>query len=108
MFFGTEPNAYLSNGFSAVPPDGFTFRTGVTTVIDTGGAGWRNFNQFKEQVIERAQTRVLAMLNIVGTGMKGGPIEQNIGDMNPILTAQRAKEYPELIVGYQGRALSRR
>ena len=99
VFFGTEPNAYLSNGFSAVPPDGFTFRTGVTTVIDTGGAGWRNFNQFKEQVIERAQTRVLAMLNIVGTGMKGGPIEQNIGDMNPILTAQRAKEYPELIVG---------
>ena len=76
VFFGTEPNAYLSNSFTAVPPDGFTFRVGVTTVVDTGGAGWRNFIQFKEQVIDRSQTRVLPMLNIVGSGMKGGPVEQ--------------------------------
>src|SRR5688572_135116 len=29
-FFGTEENHYLSNGISALPPDGFTFRAGVT------------------------------------------------------------------------------
>ena len=33
VFFGTESNAYLSNGYSALPPDGFTFRAGVTTVV---------------------------------------------------------------------------
>ena len=25
VFFGTEPDHYLSNGLTAVPPDGFTF-----------------------------------------------------------------------------------
>ena len=75
VFFGTQPNSAYSDGYSAIPPDGFTFRTGVTTIVDLGGAGWRDFIQFKEQVIDRSQTRVLVFLNIVGSGMKGGPIE---------------------------------
>ena len=99
VFFGTESNAYLSNGYSALPPDGFTFRAGVTTVVDLGDAGWRNFPQFKEQVIDRSRTRVLSFLNIVGSGMKGGPVEQNLADMDASLTAMRAVEYDELIVG---------
>ena len=99
VFFGTEPNAAYSNGFNALPPDGFTFRVGVTTVIDLGDAGWRNFVQFKEQVIDRSQTRVLAFLNIVGSGMRGGPIEQNLADMDPKLTAMRAVEFSEIVVG---------
>lgn len=98
-FFGTESNAYLSNSFTALPPDGFSFRTGVTTVVDVGGAGWRNFGQFKENVIDRSKTRVLSFLNIIGSGMKGGAIEQNLDDMNPKLTAMVAKQYPEHIVG---------
>jgi dihydroorotase len=99
VFFGTERNADYSNGESALPPDGFTFRSCVTTVVDTGGSGWRNFPQFKEQVIDRGDTRVLAMLNIVGSGMKGGPVEQNLADMDPTLTALRAREFPEIVVG---------
>lgn len=35
-FYGTEPNSAYSNGFNALPPDGFTFRAGVTTVVDVG------------------------------------------------------------------------
>ena len=49
-FYGTVPNSAYSNGFNSLPPDGFTFRAGVTTVVDCGGAGWRNFITFKEQV----------------------------------------------------------
>ena len=98
-FFGTEPDAYLSNSFTALPPDGFSFRSGVTTLVDVGGAGWRNFRIFKEQTIDRSKTRVLSFLNIVGSGMKGGSIEQNINDMDPKLTAMVAKRYPEHIVG---------
>jgi dihydroorotase len=98
-FYGTEPNAYLSNGYYAVPPDGFTFRSGVTTVVDAGGAGWRNFRQFKEQVIDRSKTRVLAFMNIVGAGMKGGPIEQNIADMDARMTALVAKQFSNDVVG---------
>ena len=59
-------------------PDGFTFRVGVTTVADAGGSGWRNFDDFKDRIIDRSKTRVLAFLNIVGNGMRGGKYEQNL------------------------------
>jgi dihydroorotase len=98
-FFGTQPNAYLSNSFSALPPDGFTLRSGVTAVADAGGSGWRNFDEFRTQTIERSKTKVFAFINIVGTGMKGGAVEQNTGDMDPKLTAMVAKQYPQYIVG---------
>ena len=39
VFWGTKPDAYLSNSYTSLPPDGFTFRAGVTTVVDAGGAG---------------------------------------------------------------------
>jgi len=98
-FHGTVPNRYLSNSFSALPPDGFSFRSGITTIVDVGGAGWKNFEVFKEQVIEKSKTRVLAFLNIIGLGMQGGEIEQNIDDMDAMLTAEMANKYPEHIVG---------
>ena len=63
-FHGTIPNRYLSNSFSALPPDGFSFRSGISTIVDVGGAGWRNFEVFKNQVIDRSQTRVLSFLKV--------------------------------------------
>jgi len=99
VFWGSETNAAYSNGYSAVQPDDHSFRSGQTTLVDAGGSGWRNFPQFKEQVIDRSKTRVLAFLNIVGSGMKGGPIEQNLADMDPKLTAMRIRQYHDVIVG---------
>ncbi len=98
-FFGTIRKAYLSNSFSSLPPDGFTFRSGVTTIVDVGGAGWKNFEVFKEQTIDQSKTRVLSFLNIIGSGMKGGSVEQNVADMDPEATAKKAKQYPGIIVG---------
>tara|TARA_R110002049_G_scaffold80117_3_gene203883 strand:+ start:4309 stop:5562 length:1254 start_codon:yes stop_codon:yes gene_type:complete len=98
-FFGTEDDAYLSNSFTSLPPDGFTFRSGVTTIVDVGGAGWKNFKTFKNQTIDRSKTRVLSFLNIIGSGMKGGAIEQNIEDMNPKMTAYVANQFKGTIVG---------
>ncbi|MEM6628090.1 MAG: amidohydrolase/deacetylase family metallohydrolase [Bacteroidota bacterium] len=98
-FWGTRFNRYLRNSYAALPPDGFTFRAGVTTVVDAGSPGWRNFPQYKEQTIDPSKTRVLAFLNIVGDGMSGGPREQNLGDMDPKLTAMIAQQYKEYVVG---------
>ncbi|MCB0601903.1 MAG: amidohydrolase/deacetylase family metallohydrolase [Saprospiraceae bacterium] len=98
-FFGTEENRYLRNSFTALPPDGFTFRAGVTTVVDAGSPGWRNFDTYKAQTIDHSQTRVLTFLNIVGSGMAGGPIEQDLLDMDPRLTAMEAKANSKYIVG---------
>ncbi|MEZ5103965.1 MAG: amidohydrolase/deacetylase family metallohydrolase [Draconibacterium sp.] len=99
VFHGTQAGQDYMNGPLAVSPDGFTFRAGVTTVVDAGSSGWRTFPLFKKQTIDVAKTRVLAFLNIVGEGMRGGPFEQNIKDMDPQKTAELAKSYPDLIVG---------
>ena len=100
VFVGNDLDAYIANAQTSVAPDGFTFRSGVTTVVDAGSSGWRNFRLFKAQTIDRAQTRVLALLNIVGTGMTGRFEEQDVEDMNPVMTAHMVKRlYPAFIVG---------
>lgn len=100
VFPGNDLDAYIANGQTSVMPDGFTFRAGVTTVVDAGSSGWRNFPQFKKQTIDKAQTRVLALLNIVGNGMVSRFQEQDLSDMNPVMTAHMInKLYPNIIVG---------
>jgi dihydroorotase len=101
VFYGTEPDHAYSNGMSAIAPDGFTFRVGVTTIVDAGGSGWKSFPLFKQNVIDNAQTRVLAFLNIVGEGMRGGPYEQNTNDMDPKMAASVAQRYSDYIVGFK-------
>lgn len=80
-------------------PDGFTFRSGITTTVDAGSSGWKSFPTFKEEVIDQAETRVLAFLNIVGEGYRGGAYEQNTGDMDSKLTSLVARRYRDHIVG---------
>ncbi len=97
VYAGTgQRGAYC--GDNSVYPDGFTFRSGVTTVADAGSSGWRNFPDFKDRVIDRAKTRVLAFLNIVGAGM-GGAVEQDVSEMDPKAAADMAHRYPDTIVG---------
>jgi dihydroorotase len=108
VFNGTNLDQQYMNGPNALPPDGFTFRVGVTTVVDAGCAGWRTFPEFKKQTIDISQTRVLAFLNIVGEGMRGGPFEQNLKDMDPKLAADFVMKNSKDIVGiklahYSGR-----
>ncbi len=100
VFMGNEPGAYIADGATSVMPDGFTFRSGVTTVVDAGSSGWRNFKLFKEQTIDKSKTRVLALLNIVGTGMRSRFEEQDVSDMNPVMTAHCiSKLFPDILVG---------
>ena len=98
VYNGTgEKGSYA--GDLSVPPDGFTFRNGVTTVVDAGCSGWRNFEDFKDRIIDRSKTRVLAMLNIVGEGMREGRFEQATFDMDGVQTAKMAQRYPGVVVG---------
>jgi len=94
-------------GDNSVLPDGFSFRSGVTTMVDAGSSGWRNFDDFRRTVIDRARTRVLAMLNIVGFGMLTDVPEQNVLDMDAKATAEMAGKHRDVVVGiksahYQG------
>lgn len=98
VYAGTgEKGSYA--GDLSLYPDGFTLRNGVTTIVDAGSSGWRNFDDFKDKIIDRSRTRVLAELNIVGAGMRGGKYEDNIEDMDGKLTGDKAKQFPGVIVG---------
>lgn len=98
VYAGTGARASYAGDLSLYP-DGYTLRNGVTTAVDAGSSGWRNFPDFKDRVISRSKTRILAFLNIVGNGMGGGAIEQNTNDMDAAATAGRAKENAGVIVG---------
>lgn len=87
------------NGPSSVWPDGFTFRSGVTTVGDAGSSGWRTFPEFKKNIIDKSQTRVLAFLNIIGDGM--GQYQQNVNDMDPKMAAEVAISNKKDVVGFK-------
>jgi dihydroorotase len=99
VYAGTGLKGVLT-GDSSVYPDGFSFRTGVTTMVDAGTSGWRNFPDFRQRVIDRARTRVFAFLNIVGGGM-GVTSEHDPADMDPAAAAKMARQHPDVILGFK-------
>lgn len=99
MYAGTGVKSVYAGDWS-VYPDGFSFRTGLTTMVDAGTAGWRNFADFRQRVIDRAQTRVLAFVNIFGDGMGVAP-ENDPAEMIPERAAQVAKDNADVVVGFK-------
>ncbi len=82
----------------SVMADSHSFRSGVTTMVDTGTAGGKHFLHFKRTVIDQVKTRVFAYVNIVDLGMIGD-FEQDIRTMDPELCAATVMMYPDVCVG---------
>jgi dihydroorotase len=98
VYAGTgEARSYA--GDNGLYPDGYTFRAGVTTAADAGSSGWRNFEDFKQRVIDRSKTRIVAFINIVGNGMRGAKYEDDLTDMEAKPAAEMAQRYKGLIIG---------
>lgn len=95
FFTAGNPGAWA--GDNSVQPDAFSFRTGVTTMVDAGSSGWRNFEYFRTTVIDRARTRVFALINIAGFGMISDATEQD--DFNPDAIAKLAAKHKDVVVG---------
>lgn len=106
VFVGPNPGKF-ADGFNSLSPDDFSFKSGVTTVVDAGTSGAKNFPQFKSQVIDQSKTRVLAFLNIAAQGISGTEIEltkieaekHDLNEMDVAKTAAMILEYPDIIVG---------
>ena len=98
VFVGSNADTF-ADGILSLSPDDFTFRAGVTTVVDAGTSGWRNFPVFKDQVIDRSKTRILAFLNIAGSGMSGKQTQEDINDMDAAKASEAIQKYPDVIVG---------
>lgn len=98
VFVGSKPGVF-ADGIYSLSPDDFSFKAGITTVVDAGTSGWRNFPQFKAQVIDQSKTRILAFLNIAGNGMTGNPTQQDIQDMDVAKTVAMIKSNEAFLVG---------
>jgi dihydroorotase len=101
VFQGTDKySTSVANSSRSQQADAFSFRSGVTTMVDAGTSGWRNFRTFKAQSIDKSKTRILAFLNVIGNGMIGRFEEQDINDINPEMNAYMiTKLFPEILVG---------
>jgi dihydroorotase len=97
VFYNSAIPGVWAGDFS-VPPDSHSFRTGVTTMVDAGSSGYRNFEQFRANVINRSRTRVLAMINVAGFGMMTDHVEQDTADMLPAKIVEVAKRNQDVVV----------
>ena len=89
-----------------IEPDPYFVSRGVTTVIDAGTSGAFTFPAFRRYTIERAATRIRALLHVVSIGMVAGSTP-NMGELedlrycDPKLAAKVASENKDLIVGFK-------
>ena len=98
VFVGAKVDKF-ADGNNSLSPDDFSFKAGITTVVDAGTSGWRNFPLFKTQVIDDSKTRILAFINIGGYGMTGDDQQEDIAEMDAQKTAEMIRQFPEVIVG---------
>jgi dihydroorotase len=99
---GSSLNWFEPSAPSHIPPLGIpadlAISSGVTTIVDAGSSGAHTFLREKQEVIDHAQVRVLALLNIVAAGMNSGK-EQDVSEMDPQLCAETIKKFRDVIVG---------
>ncbi len=96
----THVYMWASGKGEGVQADAFSFRSGITTMVDAGSSGWKTFPDFHSRIIANSKTRILAFLNIVGAGMGTGH-EDDPAEMDAEAAAKMAKENPDIIVGFK-------
>jgi len=100
-------HTHLYEGVShyGIDADSFCLGRGVSTAVDAGSAGAQTFPGMRRYIIGRAETRVLAFLNIA----VGGMITDLVGELEDIrwASAERtvavARANPDLVVGIKVR-----
>jgi dihydroorotase len=97
IFAGSNPGYVF--GTSSQLPDAFAIRSGITTVVDAGTSGLKNFPALKSAIIDPSITRVLAFLNIAAGGYSVDKEQENLDAMDAQATADMVKKYPGVIVG---------
>ena len=99
-------HTHLFKDFSifGIDVDELSPRTGVTTSVDTGTAGWINYAGFRKVIMEPAETRVLAYVNLSGVGLpyrRGEMVYE--GYVQAGECAQSIIQFPENTVGVKVR-----
>ena len=95
--FPTFP--FAKDSLPTLHPDTHMFQHGVTTAVDAGTSGWKNFPFYYEEIILKSRVRTLAFLNIADRGMVHMTDEDDPGCFHPQITAEVASAYRDAIVG---------
>jgi dihydroorotase len=85
------------NTVGSLNADAHFLKEGVTTCVDTGTAGADEMDHFRESVIDKAKTRILAYVNIAAPGM--GDHEQTVANFNVKKAAEAASAHDDVVVG---------
>lgn len=88
-----------ADSLCCIHPDAHMFQSGVTTAVDAGTCGWKDFCRFKEEIIDKARTRILSFINIAADGMIHLDREQEPANFQPSVTADAAKTFGDVVVG---------
>ncbi len=97
-------HVYKDVSMFGIEADDLCPRTGVTTAVDTGTAGWINYRGLERYVIERSETRILAYVNLAGPGLpwKRGEMVYE-GYVQPEACAQTVLDHPKTSLGVKVR-----
>lgn len=87
-----------------VDPDTVHVARGVTTVVDAGSSGAHTFPAFRKYVIDRARTRIFALLNISAMGMVLGYAGLEDARWADVEKAVRVgREHSDVVLGVKAR-----
>ncbi|MBM3949208.1 MAG: amidohydrolase/deacetylase family metallohydrolase [SAR202 cluster bacterium] len=90
---------------TGVDPDLVGVRSGVTTVVDGGSAGFANFGGFPAHVAPKAKTRVLCFVHIARNGLSTMPEIGGRGDIDVEETVKVVRANKPLVQGVKVRAI---
>lgn len=85
-------------------PDDIGYRTGVHLLVDAGSAGVETLDAFKEYIVGPAKTKVLAFLNVSGTGLVTLREYRDAQQIRPEDTARAILDNPGLLLGVKVRS----
>lgn len=77
----------------------FMFRSCVTTAVDAGTCGSRDFVTFKNAIIDKSRLRILSFINIADGGMVNLESELSPAHFTPKKVFTLAQRYKDVIVG---------
>lgn len=89
-----------------VNADHYCLAKGVTTVLDAGSAGWRNFPSFNTHIIARSQTRIIPLLHISSIGLIKSFELEDIRNIEYDAAVKMYHQHSELLKGWKIRFAS--
>jgi dihydroorotase len=102
-----DVHAHVYTGVSplTVPADEVASRSGVTTIVSAGDAGANTIEGFRDLVVNRSRTRVLALLHISTVGLAPFPVGEAVEPalLDPEAAERAIRRFPDMIVGLKVR-----